>query len=122
MHPDYPNLFRPVRIGGVEVLNRVCHVPTDISSATNGSFGSRRPTSRLDTEPGDTLLVFPRIAGARTGCWWLVVSMEQLPTRCVYNIHGARIAFESILVASGSPTICCLAASHWSVRPTTEAM
>jgi len=24
-HPDYPNLFSPIRIGNFEVPNRVCH-------------------------------------------------------------------------------------------------
>jgi len=41
-HPDYPHLFTPIRIGGVEVANRVCHVPTDISSANaDGSINDR---------------------------------------------------------------------------------
>ncbi len=42
MHPDYPHLFSPIRLGGVEVSNRVCHVPTDISSANaDGSVNAR---------------------------------------------------------------------------------
>lgn len=41
-HPDYPTLFSPIRIGGVKVANRVCHVPTDISSANaDGSVNAR---------------------------------------------------------------------------------
>ncbi|MHC4405924.1 MAG: oxidoreductase [Planctomycetota bacterium] len=41
-HPDYPHLFRPIRIGNFEVPNRVCHVPTDISSANaDGSVNAR---------------------------------------------------------------------------------
>jgi len=41
-HPDYPHLFSPIRIGGVEVANRICHVPTDISSANaDGSINDR---------------------------------------------------------------------------------
>jgi 2,4-dienoyl-CoA reductase-like NADH-dependent reductase (Old Yellow Enzyme family)/thioredoxin reductase len=41
-HPDYPHLFSPIRIGNVEVPNRVCHVPTDISSANaDGSINAR---------------------------------------------------------------------------------
>lgn len=41
-HPDYPSLFSPIDIGGVEVANRVCHVPTDISSANaDGSVNAR---------------------------------------------------------------------------------
>ncbi len=41
-HPDYPHLFSPLRIGSFEVPNRVCHVPTDISSAnSDGSVNQR---------------------------------------------------------------------------------
>ncbi|MFV2065400.1 MAG: FAD-dependent oxidoreductase [Pirellulales bacterium] len=41
-HPDYPHLFSPLRIGNFEVPNRVCHVPTDISSArADGSVNQR---------------------------------------------------------------------------------
>jgi 2,4-dienoyl-CoA reductase-like NADH-dependent reductase (Old Yellow Enzyme family)/thioredoxin reductase len=41
-HPDYPHLFSPIRIGNFEVPNRVCHVPTDISSANaDGSINER---------------------------------------------------------------------------------
>jgi 2,4-dienoyl-CoA reductase-like NADH-dependent reductase (Old Yellow Enzyme family)/thioredoxin reductase len=41
-HPDYPHLFSPIRLGGVEVANRICHVPTDISSANaDGSINPR---------------------------------------------------------------------------------
>jgi 2,4-dienoyl-CoA reductase-like NADH-dependent reductase (Old Yellow Enzyme family)/thioredoxin reductase len=41
-HPDYPHLFRPLRIGNFQVANRVCHVPTDISSANaDGSVNER---------------------------------------------------------------------------------
>ena len=41
-HPDYPHLFRPIRIGDFEVANRVYHVPTDISSANaDGSVNQR---------------------------------------------------------------------------------
>jgi 2,4-dienoyl-CoA reductase-like NADH-dependent reductase (Old Yellow Enzyme family)/thioredoxin reductase len=38
----YPHLFSPIRIGNFEVPNRVCHVPTDISSANpDGSVNQR---------------------------------------------------------------------------------
>jgi len=41
-HPDYPHLFSPITIGTFVVPNRVCHVPTDISSAnTDGSVNQR---------------------------------------------------------------------------------
>jgi len=38
----YPHLFSPIKIGNFEVPNRVCHVPTDISSANaDGSVNQR---------------------------------------------------------------------------------
>ena len=41
-HPDYPHLFSPIRIGNFEIANRICHVPTDISSANaDGSVNQR---------------------------------------------------------------------------------
>ncbi len=41
-HPDYPHLFSPIRIGNFETANRICHVPTDISSANaDGSVNQR---------------------------------------------------------------------------------
>jgi 2,4-dienoyl-CoA reductase-like NADH-dependent reductase (Old Yellow Enzyme family)/thioredoxin reductase len=41
-HPDYPHLFSPIRIGSFEAANRICHVPTDISSANaDGSVNQR---------------------------------------------------------------------------------
>jgi 2,4-dienoyl-CoA reductase-like NADH-dependent reductase (Old Yellow Enzyme family)/thioredoxin reductase len=41
-HPHFPHLFSPLRIGNFEVANRVCHVPTDISSANaDGSVNQR---------------------------------------------------------------------------------
>jgi 2,4-dienoyl-CoA reductase-like NADH-dependent reductase (Old Yellow Enzyme family)/thioredoxin reductase len=42
LHPDYPNLFSPIRIGNFVAANRVCHVPTDISSGNaDGSVNQR---------------------------------------------------------------------------------
>jgi len=41
-HPVYPHLFSPIRIGNVEVPNRICHVPTDISSANADGSVNRR--------------------------------------------------------------------------------
>ena len=32
-HARYPHMFSPIEIGGIEFPNRICHVPTDISSA-----------------------------------------------------------------------------------------
>jgi 2,4-dienoyl-CoA reductase-like NADH-dependent reductase (Old Yellow Enzyme family)/thioredoxin reductase len=41
-HPDYPHLFSPIRIGNFVVPNRICHVPTDISSGNaDGSVNQR---------------------------------------------------------------------------------
>src|SRR5512146_1231943 len=41
-HPSYPHLFSPIRIGNFEVQNRICQVPTDISSANaDGSVNQR---------------------------------------------------------------------------------
>ena len=41
-HPNYPHLFSPLRIGNIEIPNRICHVPTDISSANaDGSVNQR---------------------------------------------------------------------------------
>ena len=38
----YDNLFKPIRIGSMLVPNRVCHVPTDISSSNaDGSVSER---------------------------------------------------------------------------------
>ena len=41
-HARYPHLFSPLRIGQVELPNRVCHVPTDISSADADGSVNRR--------------------------------------------------------------------------------
>jgi 2,4-dienoyl-CoA reductase-like NADH-dependent reductase (Old Yellow Enzyme family)/thioredoxin reductase len=41
-HPDYPHLFSPIRIGNFVVPNRICQVPTDISSGNaDGSVNQR---------------------------------------------------------------------------------
>ncbi len=41
-HPTYPHLFSPICIADVELPNRICHVPTDISSANaDGSVNER---------------------------------------------------------------------------------
>jgi 2,4-dienoyl-CoA reductase-like NADH-dependent reductase (Old Yellow Enzyme family)/NADPH-dependent 2,4-dienoyl-CoA reductase/sulfur reductase-like enzyme len=42
LHPNYPNLFSPIRIGNFIAANRICHVPTDISSGNaDGSVNQR---------------------------------------------------------------------------------
>jgi 2,4-dienoyl-CoA reductase-like NADH-dependent reductase (Old Yellow Enzyme family) len=49
----YPHLFSPIRIGNFEVANRVCHVPTDISSANpDGSINQRVITYHEEVAKG----------------------------------------------------------------------
>jgi len=63
-HPIYPHLFTPVRIGHVEVPNRICHVPTDISSANaDGSVNQRVITYHEQVARGGCGLI---IVGAST--------------------------------------------------------
>ena len=63
-HPDYPHLFTPIRIGTFEVPNRVCHVPTDISSANaDGSVNRRVITYHEQVAKGGCGLI---IVGAST--------------------------------------------------------
>ncbi|MCL4514748.1 MAG: FAD-dependent oxidoreductase [Firmicutes bacterium] len=39
---EFPNLFKPIRLGNMELPNRIVHVPTDISSShADGSVSSR---------------------------------------------------------------------------------
>jgi len=39
---NYSNLFKPIRIGNMEVPNRIVHVPTDVSSSNaDGSVSER---------------------------------------------------------------------------------
>ena len=38
----YPHLFQPIQIGNMLVPNRICHVPTDVSSSNaDGSVSER---------------------------------------------------------------------------------
>jgi 2,4-dienoyl-CoA reductase-like NADH-dependent reductase (Old Yellow Enzyme family)/thioredoxin reductase len=63
-HPDYPHLFSPIRLGTVEVANRICHVPTDISSANaDGSVNKRVVTYHEQIAKGGCGLI---IVGAST--------------------------------------------------------
>jgi len=63
-HADYPHLFSPVHIGNFEVPNRVCHVPTDISSAgADGSVNDRVITYHEQVAKGGCGLI---IVGAST--------------------------------------------------------
>jgi 2,4-dienoyl-CoA reductase-like NADH-dependent reductase (Old Yellow Enzyme family)/thioredoxin reductase len=60
----YPHLFSPIRIGNFEVANRVCHVPTDISSANaDGSINQRVITYHEEVAKGGTGFI---IVGAST--------------------------------------------------------
>ena len=63
-HPTYPHLFTPIRIGNFEVQNRICHVPTDISSANaDGSVNQRVITYHEQVAKGGCGLI---IVGAST--------------------------------------------------------
>jgi 2,4-dienoyl-CoA reductase-like NADH-dependent reductase (Old Yellow Enzyme family)/thioredoxin reductase len=63
-HPTYPNLFSPIRIGSFETPNRICHVPTDISSANaDGSVSQRVITYHEELAKGGCGLI---IVGAST--------------------------------------------------------
>ena len=60
----YPSLFKPLRIGNFEVPNRICHVPTDISSGNaDGSVSQRVITYHEEVAKGGTGLI---IVGAST--------------------------------------------------------
>ncbi len=63
-HPQYPHLFTPIRIGNFDVPNRICHVPTDISSAgADGSVNRRVITYHEQIAKGGCGLI---IVGAST--------------------------------------------------------
>jgi 2,4-dienoyl-CoA reductase-like NADH-dependent reductase (Old Yellow Enzyme family)/thioredoxin reductase len=60
----YPHLFSPIRIGNFEVPNRICHVPTDISSANpDGSINQRVITYHEEVAKGGCGFI---ICGAST--------------------------------------------------------
>ena len=51
----YPHLFSPIKIGNVLVPNRVCHVPTDISSSNaDGSVSERDIHHHSEVAKGGT--------------------------------------------------------------------
>ncbi len=63
-HAVYPHLFSPIRIGNFEAPNRICHVPTDISSANaDGSVNQRVITYHEQIAKGGCGLI---IVGAST--------------------------------------------------------
>ncbi len=60
----YPKMFTPIRIGNFEVPNRICHVPTDISSANaDGSVNQRVITYHEEVAKGGCGFI---IVGAST--------------------------------------------------------
>jgi len=61
---QYPNLFSAIRIGNFEAPNRICHVPTDISSANaDGSVNQRVITYHEEIAKGGCGFI---IVGAST--------------------------------------------------------
>ena len=61
---NYPHLFSPITIGNFEAQNRVCHVPTDISSANaDGSVNQRVITYHEEIAKGGCGFI---ICGAAT--------------------------------------------------------
>jgi 2,4-dienoyl-CoA reductase-like NADH-dependent reductase (Old Yellow Enzyme family)/NADPH-dependent glutamate synthase beta subunit-like oxidoreductase len=61
---NYPNLFKPIKIGNFVAPNRICHVPTDISSANaDGSVNQRVITYHEEIAKGGTGFI---IVGAST--------------------------------------------------------
>jgi hypothetical protein len=60
----YENLFKPIRIGSMLVPNRICHVPTDISSSNaDGSVSERDIRHHSQVAQGGAGLI---IVGATT--------------------------------------------------------
>ncbi len=60
----YPHLFSPIKIGNMVVPNRICHVPTDVSSSNaDGSVSERDIHHHAEIAKGGTGLV---IVGATT--------------------------------------------------------
>ncbi|MFP4562976.1 MAG: NADH:flavin oxidoreductase, partial [Spirochaetia bacterium] len=56
--PQFKHLFEPITIGNVEVPNRICHVPTDISSShVDGSVSSRDILHHETLAKGGTSLI-----------------------------------------------------------------
>ena len=55
---SYDYLFRPITIGSMEVPNRICHVPTDISSShADGSVSERDILHHAEIAKGGTGLI-----------------------------------------------------------------
>ena len=61
---NYSNLFKPIRIGNMDVPNRIVHVPTDVSSSNaDGSVSERDIHHHSEIAKGGTGLI---IVGATT--------------------------------------------------------
>ncbi len=55
---SFPHLFQPIRIGPVEIPNRICHVPTDVSSShKDGSVSGRDIHHHEEVAKGGTGLI-----------------------------------------------------------------
>jgi len=64
MSEHYPHLFSPINLGNLTVANRICHVPTDISSANpDGSVSRRMLTYHEEVAKGGTGFI---VVGAST--------------------------------------------------------
>ncbi len=62
--PSFPHLFSPIQLGGLELPNRVVHVPTDISSShADGEVSERDIHHHTDIARGGTGFI---IVGATT--------------------------------------------------------
>ena len=60
----FPHLFQPIKIGNMEIANRICHVPTDVSSSNaDGSVSERDIHHHAEIAKGGTGLI---IVGATT--------------------------------------------------------
>lgn len=100
-HPFYPHMFEPLKIGNMIVPNRICHVPTDISSANaDGSVSERDIHHHSQIAKGGTGLIIvgattPDAATGRPTVTCLVADNDNfIPglTRLAYSMHkyGAK--------------------------------
>jgi 2,4-dienoyl-CoA reductase-like NADH-dependent reductase (Old Yellow Enzyme family)/thioredoxin reductase len=68
--PEFNNLFKPIIIGSMEVPNRICHVPTDVSSSNaDGSVSERDIFHHSQIAKGGTglIIVGATSPNAKTG-------------------------------------------------------
>jgi 2,4-dienoyl-CoA reductase-like NADH-dependent reductase (Old Yellow Enzyme family) len=110
---DFVHLFRPLRIGTMEIPNRICHVPTDVSSShADGSVSARDISHHETIARGGTGLVIvgatsPNRATNRStvanlvadsdthipGLARLAASMHRYGARCAVQLqHAGRQA------------------------------